>query len=292
MYSIPFKAFNFGASSPFQGPVAYGKSRLAGSKKITYILCSKAGVMPGQPWKFTKRHLSKPGLGESISNNSYIADFKLSNQKSSQEPNIEKYPQNRLDIFTYDQYSPHDDESYKTAIAASYWQVYGNFHAMESERPIDCERRLRNGDISIREFIRSLAKSSFYKFHYFENITSQRSIEFNFKHILGRPPVSQKEIRAHIELLNDKGFEEHIDLLIDSNEYNKNFGEYIVPYQRVWNSPCGAETISFKNSRLLSRGFATSDNAIKGEISTNPLGNSVLLNNLANKEIIIEYKQE
>ena len=49
----------------------------------------------------------------------------------------------------------------------------------------------------IRDFIRSLAKSQFYRTHYYENVNQQRFIELTFKHLLGRPPQSQEEIIKH-----------------------------------------------------------------------------------------------
>ena len=72
-------------------------------------------------------------------------------------------------MFTFQEYAPFDDTSLDLAIIASYRQIFCNFKPMESERSIDAERRLRNGDITIREFIRTLANSEFYRYHFFEN---------------------------------------------------------------------------------------------------------------------------
>ena len=40
----------------------------------------------------------------------------------------------------------------------------------------------------MRDFVRGLAKSSFYKDRFFRSVAPQRGIELNFKHLLGRAP--------------------------------------------------------------------------------------------------------
>ncbi len=286
MSSIPIDALKFGAESINQNPISYGKSRISGSLQVTYILHVRGGCMPGQPNLFTTNHLSQPPMDTAIFNNRFIRAFSIKNKASACLPLGPKHAKTCIDLYTYDQYSPNDDEAFTIAVKASYRQVYGNFNAMESERPRDLERRLRNGDIPIREFIRQLAKSPFYRSHYFDFVNQQRCIELSFKHILGRPPVNQLELINHVELINNEGFENHIDALIDSDEYNQIFGEHTVPYLRCWNSPCGLPTSSFNNSAALVRSFATSDNAIHWR-QTSPKaksGKSQILENLASMQ--------
>lgn len=43
-------------------------------------------------------------------------------------------------------------------IRAAYRQVLGNPHLMESQRLTSAESLLRNGDITVREFVRQVAK--------------------------------------------------------------------------------------------------------------------------------------
>ena len=123
-------------------------------------------------------------------------------------------------------------------------------------------------------------KSTFYKTHYFENVNQQRSIELIFKHILGRPPFNQEEIINSIEILSKEGLENHIDSLVDSNEYNQNFGEDTVPYQRCWNSPIGVKTSSFCNTIELSKGFARSDNTLTKDDESKISGRSLIYKSL------------
>ncbi len=283
MNSIPTDALGFGAESISQSIISYGKSRVAGSPSMSYILCSKAGCMPGQPEVFSINSFTKRNINNDQISKQIRKAFKLERYKLLNIPIDNIYLGSAIDRFTFDKHSPHDDQALEIAIKASYKQVYGNFHAMESERPVDLERRLRNGDISIREFIRKLAKSSFYRHHYFQRVTQQRCIELNFKHLLGRPPLSQMEVINNIELMWKEGFDYQVDSLIDSNEYFNIFGEDTVPFQRCWNSPSGIRTSSFNNTASLTRSFATSDNAIHQRISKQdaPSGTSQLISSLA-----------
>jgi len=285
MSSIPVAALGFGGQGLTESPISYDKSRIAGSTKVSYILHSKGGCMPGKEELFTTNSRTSPGIGSTVGSNKVINAFIRERHLESRPPTGPKFPTTSRDAFTYSEYVPNDDESRVLAIRASYRQVFGNFHPMESERPIEAERRLRNGDIPIREFIRLLAKSSFYRTHYFDNVNQQRCIELNFKHLLGRPPLNQQEIIKNIELINNQGFDYQIDTLIDSIEYQEAFGAFTVPYQRCWNSPCGGRTSSFINSSALTRGFAISDNAIHGRrtIASERSGVSQLLQNLTSQ---------
>ncbi len=65
---------------------------------------------------------------------------------------------------------PQSKDNLDEVIRAVYRQVLGNPHIMESERLTSSESRLRNGDISVRDFIREVAKSDFYRTRYFQSI--------------------------------------------------------------------------------------------------------------------------
>ncbi|WP_241433965.1 MULTISPECIES: phycobilisome rod-core linker polypeptide [unclassified Prochlorococcus] len=242
------------------GSTSYSKRRLSGSKMKTYIMHCRSKCMPGQQSLFTNNPNSKP---REVSKNrmSQIRDaFKLANYVKENNVIGEKSTQNSKDLFTYEQFHPHSDEALLMAIQAVYIQVFGNLRPMESERPKDIERRLRNGDISIREFLRNICKSDFYKKYYLENVNQSKCIELSFMHLLGRPLIDNKEFESNIKLINEEGFERHIDSLIDSLEYQEIFGEDIVPYPRFWNSPCGSTTSIFKKTTSFRIGSASSDN--------------------------------
>jgi phycoerythrin-associated linker protein len=58
----------------------------------------------------------------------------------------------------------------KTAlIRAVYKQVLGNQYVMESERLTQAESLFKNNYLSVREFVRTVAKSGLYRSKFFEN---------------------------------------------------------------------------------------------------------------------------
>ena len=240
----------------------YGKSRVSKSIQSTYFMHCRSSYMPGQKEKFSPNKLRMNEYDDCVLNNRTISAYIRDNYLLEKNSCGLKYNNYSQDLYTYREFSPYDDESLRTALLGAYKQIYGNIYPTESERPIDAERRLRNGDIPIREFVRILAKSPFYKKNYLEALNQEQCININFIHILGRPLRNQNELINHIEVMNKNGFERHIDLLIDSLEYQQIFGEDLVPFTRNWNSPCGATTSSFVKTVLFSRANASSDNVI------------------------------
>ena len=256
MLSIPFKALRLGAESANNNPVKYNKSRLSGSNKIPYNLHIRGAYMPGEKDKFTTTSKTKPKLGSSLLNNNVMSSYKRD------KININDYKiqnTNELNLLQINEFVPNDDDALLIAINALYKNIFGNLSLMESERPIDIERKLRNGDITVREFTRTICKSTIYRNYYFDNISQYKSIKLRYKHILGRPIKSQLELTQSSIIMNEQGFEAHIDFLIDSEEYHQVFGEDIVPYVRSWNSSIGFKTKSFLDTSSITKAFASSD---------------------------------
>lgn len=173
----------------------------------------------------------------------------------------------------FDEYHPSDSAALERTIIAAYRQVYGNLPPTENERCTSLEVRLMNGEITVRDFVNGLAKSPFYKDNYFHAVAPQRGIELNYKHLLGRAPLSQSEVQASIKLQAEEGFDALIDSLTDSAEYTEVFGSDIVPYWRTADSYAGMMTSSFNMMReLASTKVAVSDNAQGSRSRTvNPL---------------------
>ena len=163
---------------------------------------------------------------------------------------------------TFENYSPNDSISLEEAISASYRQVYGNAHVMDNERSVELETQLRNGDIDLRDFVRGLAKSPFYKSRFFEGVSPHRGVELNFKHLLGRPPINHSEVSQQIALLATSGHDAVVDSLVDSPEYHEVFGSDSVPYNRAFESPAGLTQSNFNRAVALEYAFALSDSAL------------------------------
>ena len=149
-----------------------------------------------------------------------------------------------------------------TAIEAAYKHVYGNGHVMDNERSVAREAELRDQRITVREFIRGLAKSDFYRSNFYESCSPQRTIELDFKHLLGRPPHDQSEVSKCIQIQASAGHDALVDSLIDSEEYTTTFGEHGVPFMRSWQSQPGSAQSAFNRTAAVSLGYAFSDKAI------------------------------
>jgi phycoerythrin-associated linker protein len=72
-------------------------------------------------------------------------------------------------------------EDTQVIIRAVYKQVLGNPHVMDSERLVTAESQLCNGDLSVREFVRAVAKSNFYRSRYFESCAPYRFLKIKLK---------------------------------------------------------------------------------------------------------------
>ena len=147
----------------------------------------------------------------------------------------------------------------EVVIRAAYRQVLGNDYLMASERLVSAESLLRDGNLSVREFVRSIAKSELYKNKFFYNSFQTRLIELNYKHLLGRAPYDEAEVVYHLDLYQNKGYDAEIDSYIDSPEYQNNFGDSIVPYYRGFEIQPGQKTVGFTRMFRLYRGYANSD---------------------------------
>ncbi len=164
-----------------------------------------------------------------------------------------------LELFT-----PVNVDEVDLIIRGVYKQVLGNPHVMESERLVSAESKLCNGELTVREFVRTVAKSDFYRSRYFESCAPYRFVELNFKHLLGRAPQDQAELSQHICLCIEQGYEAEIDSYIDSDEYQQKFGDNIVPYYQGAQSQLGSKQVGYNRTLSLYQGYAGVDSAFTG----------------------------
>jgi phycoerythrin-associated linker protein len=169
-------------------------------------------------------------------------------------------------------------EDAQVIIRAVYKQVLGNPHVMDSERLVAAESQLCNGALSVREFVRAVAKSDFYRSRYFESCAPYRFVELNFLHILGRAPQDQTEVSAHIVRCVAEGYDAEIDSYIDSDEYVNAFGENVVPYYRGKSSAANSKQVGYNRMFVLDRGPAQVDSSVTSSQLVAALGG-----NMANK---------
>lgn len=175
--------------------------------------------------------------------------------------------------YTYELWPTSSKEDIQSIIRAVYKQVLGNPHVMESERLVTAESQLNDGSMSVREFVRAVAKSDFYRDRYFESCGPYRSTELNFQHILGRAPESQAEASEHMRRCSEEGYDADIDSYVDSEEYQNAFGENVVPYARE-KSEVGRKQVVYNRNFAVNRGPAQVSSAVKSsqlvyEVATN-----------------------
>ncbi|HEY9654792.1 MAG TPA: phycobilisome rod-core linker polypeptide, partial [Crinalium sp.] len=126
-------------------------------------------------------------------------------------------------------------------INAIYCQVMDVFSGQVPQefRRSELESKLRNGEISVREFVKTLASSDIYRRRFYTPYPNTKVIEFLFRHLLGRAPATQGEIRAYNKILADKGLKAAVEAMVDGAEYARFFGEDVVPYNRFPSLPAG-----------------------------------------------------
>jgi phycobilisome rod-core linker protein len=117
-------------------------------------------------------------------------------------------------------------------INAVYRQLFSEHAVLQVNRQQHLESQLKNRSITVRDFVRGIAKSeAFYKL-VVECNNNYRLVEVCLKRFLGRPPYNKDEEIAWSIKIGTSGFYGFVDALIDSEEYTEAFGDFTVPYQR------------------------------------------------------------
>ena len=115
-------------------------------------------------------------------------------------------------------------------ISKAYRQIF--FHAMSSDREPFLESQLRNGEITVRDFIRGLLVSRRFSEGYFNCSSNYRMVDQVVGRALGRPVHGEAERRSWSIVIAEKGFKAFIDQILDSDEYMSSFGYDRIPEQR------------------------------------------------------------
>lgn len=137
------------------------------------------------------------------------------------------------------------ESSTQKLINAAYRQVFGR-DVYQGQRQKVAENKLENGEITVREFIKILAKSDTFRNMYWTSLYVCKAVEYIHRRLLGRPTYGRAEINSYFDTCAKKGFYALVDAIIDSPEYNQAFGEDTVPYERYL-TPGG---LSLRNTRV------------------------------------------
>lgn len=142
------------------------------------------------------------------------------------------------------------ESSTQAVIRAAYLQVFGR-DLYEGQRLKVAEIKLENGEITIREFIRQLAKSENFRKMYWSSLYIMKAVEYIHRRLLGRPTYGRQETNRYFDICAKQGFYALVDAIIDSPEYSDAFGEDVVPYER-YVTPAG---LALRSLRAGSIGF-------------------------------------
>ena len=117
-------------------------------------------------------------------------------------------------------------------IQAAYRQVFNEQQMLCSNRQRELESQLRNGQITVRDFVRGLVLSEPFRRRNYEVNNNYRFVQMCVQRLLGRDVYQSQEKLAWSIVLATSGLEGFVNALLDSEEYMSNFGYDIVPYQR------------------------------------------------------------
>jgi phycobilisome rod-core linker protein len=118
----------------------------------------------------------------------------------------------------------------ESQIAQAYKQIF--FHAFKVDREPALESQLQNGQITMRDFVRSLLLSRKFREDFYRCNSNYRMVEQVVNRVLGRPVHGNHERLAYSIMIAEHGLGAFIDSLLDSEEYMDTFGYDTVPYQR------------------------------------------------------------
>ena len=146
------------------------------------------------------------------------------------------------------------NHSVEAIIKGSYRQVLG-CEPYSGQHLSVAETKLRNGELSVREFVRQLAKSKWFRNLYWDNLYITKAIESIHRRLLGRPTYGRAEMNQYYDLCSQKGFYALVDAILESDEYLETFGETTVPYERyltpkVWSQRSLSQPINWSKAQL------------------------------------------
>nr|YP_009315355.1 Phycobilisome linker polypeptide [Yamadaella caenomyce]SCW23810.1 Phycobilisome linker polypeptide [Yamadaella caenomyce] len=176
--------------------------------------------------------ISSPGLRSKFPGSLGPKVFKLTSQSST---------------FNINEQSP------EAVINACYLRVFGRkVYAEELLVLKPTESKLREGTITVKEFVKYLAKSEVFRSLYWEKLYICKAIEYIHNRLLGRPTYGRQEINQYFNIVYKENYYKMVDAMIDSDEYSESFGQDTVPYERYLTSS-GLVSRTVKSNSFLNR---------------------------------------
>lgn len=117
-------------------------------------------------------------------------------------------------------------------IWAAYRQIFNEQQILSFYRETNLESQLRNGQLTVREFMRGLILSDTFRRLNYETNSNYRLVELCIQRLLGRAVYGDREKITWSIVIATKGLQGFVDELLNSEEYLNSFGDDTVPYQR------------------------------------------------------------
>lgn len=117
-------------------------------------------------------------------------------------------------------------------IRVAYRQIFNEQQLIAAHRQTTLESQLRNGQITVRDFIGKLLLSDSFRRLNYDTNSNYRFVELCIQRVLGRSPYNQQEKLAWSIVLATKGLQGFVEDLLSTEDYVNAFGDHTVPYQR------------------------------------------------------------
>ncbi|MCP9882900.1 phycobilisome rod-core linker polypeptide [Cyanobium sp. Alchichica 3B3-8F6] len=123
-----------------------------------------------------------------------------------------------------------DPKDLNLLIESCYRQIF--FYAFKVDRNLTLESQLRNGQMSVRDFIRSLCLSDTFTRSFYNLNSNYRVVRHLVEKLLGRPTHGRSEEIAWAAVLMTRGVKGMVDDILNGQEYLDAFGYDTVPFHR------------------------------------------------------------
>ncbi|PSB09974.1 photosystem I reaction center subunit XI [Pleurocapsa sp. CCALA 161] len=232
---------NYQQPLPNQHPYGVGNDPL--ETQFGTVFKSETNNPYAQPASFNQDHhrllVHSRSRIQNVTNN-YSSERILKQSKSNHE-----HRQRNINL---------SNHSVEAIIKGVYQQIWGQ-QPFSGQHLTVAETKLRNSEISVREFVRQLAKSTWFRNLYWDHLYITKAIECIHRRLLGRPTYGRAEMNQYYDLCSKKGFYTLVDEILDSDEYLATFGEDIVPYERYltpkgWAMRSLAQPINWSQAQL------------------------------------------
>ena len=117
-------------------------------------------------------------------------------------------------------------------IWSAYRQIFSEHQILSSTSEPFLESQLRFNQIKVKDLIKGLLLSEPFRNLNYDVNNNYRFVEMCIQRVLGRDVYNDREKLAFSVIIGSQGLEAFINILLNSDEYQENFGDNTVPYQR------------------------------------------------------------